>query len=148
MTPTLSGRIQTRLFLVATVAAVWTLIIGPALVPIAGGGAGISDVYRLAFGALVLVAVVGIAWELLYHGLQQYRWEKDWPTLFGLVTGLPEGIVVFALLSAGLPWDVGDVPTDAFTVHFATTWLVIWLVANGPMRVAFIRWRFRGGQLL
>ncbi len=148
MTPTLSGRIQTRLFLVATVAALWTLLIGPALVPLAGDGASISDVYRLAFGALVLVAVVGIVWELLYHLVQQYRWEKDWPTLFGLVTGLPEGIVVLALLSAGLPWDVGDVPTGAFILHFATTWLVIWLVANGPMRVLFIRWRFRGGQLL
>ena len=146
MTPTLSGRIQTRLFLVATVGVVWTILLGPLLDALADGDLG--DVYRLAFGALVLVAVVGIVWELLYHGLQQFRWEKDWPTLFGLLTGIPEGIVVYLLLSAGVPWDVGDVPAGAFTVHFTTTWIVIWLVANGPMRVVFIRWRFRGGQLL
>ena len=109
---------------------------------------GVNDVYRLAFGALVLVAVVGVAWELVYHGLQQFRWEKDWPTLFGLVTGIPEAIVVWSLLSAGIPWDVGDVPVGAFTVHFATTWLLIWLLANGPMRVLFLRWRFEGGELL
>ena len=100
------------------------------------------------FGALLLVAVVGVGWELLYHGLQQFRWEKDWPTLFGLLTGVPEGIVVYVLLSAGVPWDVGEIPGTAFIVHFATTWLVIWLVANGPMRVVLIRWRFRGGRIL
>lgn len=148
MTPTIIGRIQTRLFLVATVGVIWTLLIGPLLTGLAPDGTTTSDVYRLAFGALVLVAVVGIVWEFLYHGMQQYRWEKDWPTLFGLITGLPEGIVVALLLSGGLPWDVGDIPGTAYTVHFATTWVVIWLVANGPMRVLFVRWRFRGGQLL
>ena len=65
-----------------------------------------------------------------------------------MLTGITEGIVVYLLLSAGIPWDVGDVPVDAFLVHFITTWIVIWLVANGPMRVVFIRWRYRGGQLL
>lgn len=149
MTPTILGRIQTRIFLVATVGVLWTLLIGPALAGMMSDpDATTGDVYRLAFGALVLVAVVGIAWELLYHALQQYRWEKDWPTLFGLVTGVPEGIVVALLLGAGLPWDVGDVPVGAYITHFATTWILIWLVANGPMRVLFIRWRFRGGRLL
>ena len=149
MTPTLNGRIQSRVFIVAVFGSLWTLLIGPLLVGImSDDGAGLGDVYRLAFGALVLVVVVGAAWELVYHGLQQYRWEKDWPTLFGLLTGINEGIVVFLLLGAGLPWDVGDVPGTAFTVHFVTTWLVVWLVGNGPMRVIFIRWRFRGGQIL
>ncbi len=148
MTPTLFGRIQTRLFLVATVGALWTLLIGPLLVTLVEGDAGLGDVYRLAFGALVLVAAVGVLWELVYHGLQQFRWEKDWPSLFGLLVGVPECVVVYALLSAGLPWDVGDVPTTAFVVHFASAWLVLWLTAHGPMRVVFIRWRFRGGRLL
>ena len=147
MTPTLLGRIQTRLFLLATVGVVWTLIIGPFL-KLFMDESTLGDVYRLAFGALVLVAVVGIGWELLYHGLQQFRWEKDWPTLFGLLTGINEGIVVALLLGAGLPWDVGEVPMTAFTIHFATTWILVWLVANGPMRVVSLRWRFRGGRLL
>ena len=147
MTPTLMGRIQTRLFLLVTVGVVWTLLIGPFLMPLADD-ASLSDIYRLAFGALVDVALVGIAWELLYHLLQQYRWEKDWPTLFGLVTGINEGVVVAVLLSMGFPWDVGDVPAAAFVAHFTTTWLVVWLAANGPMRVVSLRWRFRGGRLL
>ncbi len=148
MTPTLSGRIQTRLVLLTSLGVLWTVLIGPLLVGIMGDDAAtLGDVYRLAFGALVLVAVVGVAWELIYHGLQQYRWEKDWPTLFGLIEGLPEGIVVLLLLRAGLPWDVGDVPVGAYIVHFATTWIVVWLFANGPMRVINLRWRYRGGQL-
>ena len=149
MTPTLFGRIQTRFFLLATVGVGWTLLIGPFLVSLmSDDDAALSDVYRLAFGAVVLVAVVGIAWELLYHALQQLRWEKDWPILFGLLLGINEGIVVAYLLGAGLPWDVGDVPALAFTVHFVTTWLIVWLVANGPMRIWFVRWRFEGGRLL
>ena len=149
MTPTIAGRIQTRLFLVAIVGSLWTLLIGPLLVGIMSNDkAVLSDVYRLAFGALVLVAVVGIAWELLYHALQQLRWEKDWPTLFGLLTGINEGIVVALLLGAGLPWEVGDLPALAVTVHFVSTWVVVWLAANGPMRVFFLRWRFDGGRLL
>lgn len=148
MTPTLFGRIQTRIFLLATVGVVWTLIIGPFLTLLVDG-ADTGDIYRLAFGALVDVAVVGIVWEFIYHGLQQFRWEKDWPTLFGLLNGINEGIVVALLLKADLPWDVGgDIPVGAFTVHFATTWILVWLVANGPMRVLSLRWRFRGGRLI
>ena len=79
MTPTLSGRIQSRAFIVGVFGSLWTLIIGPLLVGImADSDAGIGDVYRLAFGALVLVVVVGALWELGYHALQQLRWEKDW----------------------------------------------------------------------
>jgi hypothetical protein len=148
MTPTLFGRIQTRLFLLATVGALWMLIISPIVRPLTPDGTSLSDVFSLGYAALVVVAVVGIVWEFLYHGLQQFRWEKDWPTLFGLVTGINEGIVVYFVLEAGLPWDVGDVPGVAFVIMFATTWILIWLVANGPMRIVNLRWRFRGGRLL
>jgi hypothetical protein len=146
MTPTLSGRIQTRIVLVAIVGGLWTLIISPVLP--GRGGAPLDVVYEATFTALLLVGVLGVLWELLYHGLQQFRWEKDWPTLFGLVLGIPEGILVFVLLRAGVPWDVGEVPWDLFTTHFATTWILIWLVANGPMRVPFNHWRFTGGRFL
>ena len=149
MTPTLIGRIQTRIALLATVGVVWTLLIGPLLVGImSDDDATLGDVYRLAFAALFVVGVVGIAWEFLYHGLQQYRWEKDWPTLFGLLQGVPEAVTTLLILSAGLPWDVGDVPVGAYVIHFATTWIVVWLVANGPMRVIVPRWRYDGGRLL
>jgi hypothetical protein len=77
--PTLTGRIQTRIFLLAVVGGLITLII----VPILPGSAPLGDKYRDGFLVLLSVAVIGVLWELLYHLLMQWRWEKDWPTLFG-----------------------------------------------------------------
>jgi hypothetical protein len=143
--PTLGGRIQTRLFLLAVVGGIVTLIIGP-LLPVS---APLSVVYRNTFVILAAVAILGIGWECVYHFLMQWRWEKDWPTLFGLLTGIPEGVLVWLLLRAGaIPGISGTVPTAAFVIDFALVWLAAWLVANGPMRVPFIRWRFRGGRLV
>jgi hypothetical protein len=144
MLPTLIGRIQTRIIALLVIGGIWTLIITPVL-PVSGS---LSDTYKVTFRILVTVIVVGIAWEFLYHFLQQFRWEKDWPTLFGLLTGFNEGALVWILASAGAIPGIDSIPGDAFMIHFATVWLVVWLWVNGPMRVPFIRWRFRGGSLI
>jgi hypothetical protein len=145
MLPTLFGRIQTRFFLLAVVGGFVTLLIAPVL-PI---DATIAEKYRITFTVLLCVFVLGIGWELLYHFLMQFRWEKDWPTLFGLVTLVPEGLLLWGLLLAGLiPTIDGPVSSVAFWIHFTVVWLAVWIMANGPMRVPFIRWRFRGGRLL
>lgn len=144
MVPTLLGRVQTRLVLLAVIGGLVTAIIAPVL-PVS---APVADKYRDAYVILAAVAVLGIGWECLYHLLMQWRWEKDWPTLFGLVTLVPEGLVVWLLLRAkAIPGIVGTVSAPAFSIDFLAVWLSVWLVANGPMRVPFIRWRFRGGRL-
>ena len=145
MVPTLTGRIQTRIFLLAVVGGLITLII----VPLLPGSAPLGDKYRNAFLVLLSVAVLGVLWELLYHLLMQWRWEKDWPTLFGLVEGIPEGVLIWVLLGAGaIPGIVGKVSGADFLIQFILVWLGVWLAANGPMRVPFIRWRFHGGRLV
>jgi hypothetical protein len=145
MVPTLMGRIQTRLVLLAVIGGLVTLVIVPAL----PGSAPLSDKYRNGFLVLASVMVLGVLWELLYHLLMQWRWEKDWPTLFGLLTGIPEGLLIWLLLSAGhIPGIVGSVSAAQFVIQFSLIWLAVWLVANGPMRVPFIRWRFQGGRLV
>ena len=139
MVPILIGRIQTRLFLLALVGSAVTLVVIPLL----------SGTYRDAFVVLAAVAVLGIGWELLYHLLMQFRWEKDWPSLFGLLTGVPEGLLLWVLLEAGAVPLIGAAPPGwIFALHFGVVWLAVWLVANGPMRVPFLRWRFRGGRLV
>jgi len=144
MLPTLSGRIQTRIFALALFGGIWTLIITP-LLPIDGP---IDSAYKATFIVLLTVIVLGVGWEFIYHVLQQFRWEKDWPTLFGLVTAINEGLLVWILLDAGaIPGDL-HVSGLAFLIDFVTVWLVVWLIVNGPMRVPFIRWRFRGGRLV
>jgi hypothetical protein len=142
MVPTLYGRIQTRIVLLAVIGGLWTLIITPALPT----GLPVGASYRMTFAVLLAVLVLGILWEFVYHGLQQFRWEKDWPTLFGLITIVPEGLLVWALLSAGAVPGVEQIPLSAFLLQFVTTWVVVWLFANGPVRIFFPRWRFRGGR--
>jgi hypothetical protein len=147
MTPTLSGRLQSRFVLLLIVGVPLALVLGVVL-PRPTPTTTVYGMYEVFFAALVLVGVVGIIWELIYHGLQQFRWEKDWPTIFGLVTGIPEGIIVYLLLDGGVPWDFGDVPISLFLQMFIPVWIAIWLIANGPLQVFFLRWRYQGGRFI
>jgi hypothetical protein len=76
------------------------------------------------------------------------KWEKDWPTLFGLGTGVPEGLLAHELLDAGVVPGVAGIGLAAFLAHFTAVWLSVWLVANGPLRVLSLRWRYTGGRVL
>jgi hypothetical protein len=159
--PTLSGRLQTRIFLVGVVGGLWTLLVTPVVRAFvdeeAMGSPALGDVYKVTFSVLIIVLVLGLAWELLYQFLMQFRWEKDWPTFFAYLTGINEGIVAY-FVAKGL----GSTDVDAaewrlllegltpapFLVHFVSTWIVINLFAGNYMKMIFIRWRFRGGRLI
>ena len=142
MTPTLAGRLQTRWVMVWTVGLLWLIVAGPFL-PLAGP---VVAVYQNGLAALVLVSVLGIGWELLYHGIQQFRWDKDWPIILGLILGISEGALVYWFLSMGFPWVAPGLAIAPFAWQFATVWVVIWMVVNGPLRIFFPRWRFAGGR--
>ena len=156
MTPTLIGRIESRIVLVLTAALPWTAIITPFL--IAPAGMGLGDVFRLTLSGIAIVLVAGIGWELVYHALQQFRWDKDWPTLFGLVTGINEGVTTWVGLHLlnhlnshyGVTGSYGssNLVFKIFLVHFITTWVFVWLWSNGPFKVVFFRWRFEGGRVV
>jgi len=125
MVPTLAGRIQTRIAVLA-----------------------VGERYEASFLVLGVVIALGVGWEFLYHGLQQFRWEKDWPALFGLVTGVPEGVVVWLVLRDVIPVGVAKPDGLSYVIAFTTVWLVVWMWVNGPMRVPLIHWRFRGGRIV
>lgn len=144
MTPVLFGRIQTRWFLLFTVGLGWTIVFTPFLTLFAGG-ATLGQLYQVTLLALVVTAVIGLVTECIYHFLQQFRWEKDWPAIFILLEGIPEGFIVFFVLQQLLSFNV---PPLAFVIDFATTWVVVFLAAHGPMRVPFLRWRYRGGRIV
>lgn len=158
MLPTLNGRIQTRIFMLVVFGGIITFLITPILPDGAPGIPGFDgDYYRITYIILATVLVLGIVWELIYHGIQQFRWEKDWPTMFGLITAINEGALVWLLLELGLVpgmpigFDEGDLPSFffwAFFIDFSVIWFVIWIWTNGPMRVPFIRWRFFGGRIV
>lgn len=147
MLPTLNGRIQTRLLALSVIGFVVALLITPFLPT---GSSSLGQAYRVTLSVLLATVVVGVLWELLYHLLQQFRWEKDWPTLFGLVTILNEGALIWVLVrytTVVLPEHLRP-SLAAFLLQFVITWIVFWLIVNGPMRVVFHRWRFQGGRFL
>jgi hypothetical protein len=141
MLPTLNGRIQTRIFMLATWGSLITLLLTPIL-------PGDPD-YQTTYIILATVAVLGVIWEVIYHVIQQFRWEKDWPTFFGFITCINEGALVWLLLDLEVvPGIDGVPPFSAFLIDFLVIWMVIWLWVNGPMRVPLIRWRFFGGRIV
>ena len=164
MLPTLNGRIQSRIFFLATIGSFWTFIMAsilPAHFDIGGVtyAAKWGDRIQDGFAALLWVAILGVGWEIIYHFLMQWRWEKDWPTFFGLATLVNEGIVVYLLADNGvLPGFVGRgtplednpglVPFWFFWPLFIVVWVAVWVWVNGPMRVFNIHWRFFGGRLV
>lgn len=141
MLPTLGGRIQTRIFMLAVFGGLVTLVLTPFLPG--------DPPYQTTYVVLAAVTVLGVVWELTYHLIQQFRWEKDWPTLFGLVTAVNEGALVWLLLNLDWVPGIEGVPhLSAFLILFLVVWMVIWVWVNGPMRVPLIRWRFFGGRIV
>ena len=141
MLPTLNGRIQTRIFMLVVFGGLITLVLTPVLPG--------DPPYATTYLILATVLVLGIVWEVIYHGLMQWRWEKDWPTLFGLLTCLNEGLLVWVLLKLELVPGIDGVPSfAAFLIMFLVIWLFVWVWTNGPMRIFNIRWRFFGGRLV
>lgn len=167
MTPVLMGRWQTRIFVSLTVGLIWTIVITPFLLINPPGADGyelalssdvpLGDTYKLTLAALLITTVFGcLFWDVVNHGLMQFRWEKDWPAFFNLLQVFPECLTTFLLLHVSvlnpLP-DIGPnkeqfVPVLAYLFLFFTTWVLVWLAGNGPMKIFFVRWRFFGGRII
>lgn len=144
MTPTLLGRWQTRLLLLATVGVLVTLPFALGII-----GPGSNSVY---FWILAYIAVFGLGWDVLYNYLQTFRWDRDWPGAFQLLAGIWEFVVVgcgtklFGWLPLPMPKE--DLPLGWFVFHYSLVWLAVYIASQSLMRLLFPRWRFRGGQWL
>lgn len=144
MTPTLLGRWQTRLLLLATVGILVTLPFAMGII-----GPGSSSVY---FWILAYIAIFGLGWDVLYNYLQKFRWDRDWPAAFQLLAGIWEAVFVgcgaklFGLLPLPVPKE--ELSLGWFLVHYSVVWLAVFTVSQSLMRILFPRWRFRGGQWL
>ena len=141
MTPTLLGRWQTRLLLLATVGALIT-------VPFA------FSYSFVLFWSLGYIAFFGVFfWDVLYDYIQKRRWDRDWPGVYQLAAGIWEAIFLTVLLSVlkniqfGLP-GVLEFNLGVFIFHYGCVWLGIYIASQSIMRLIFPRWRFRGGQWL
>ena len=120
MTPTLLGRIQTRILLFGSVGAI---------VSFPFGAAGLL----VLFVALIL----GMLWDVLYNVIQKLRWDRDWPAALQLAAGVWEGLVLLALF-----------PGVFNLWHYSLVWPSVFTASQSVMRLMFPRWRFRGGRWL
>jgi hypothetical protein len=145
MTPTLLGRWQTRLFLLATIGVLITL---PFYFGIIGANPGVGN-NPVFFWILGYVALFGFVWDILYIFLQKFRWDRDWPGIFQLFAGIWELVFVgCGVKLLGLPNVSKAVPLFWFIVHYSAVWLGVYIASQSLMRILFPRWRFRGGRLL
>lgn len=136
MTPTLMGRWQTRIALLATVG----LIVSIPFALVLGSPA--------PFVVVGWVALFGLAWDVLYTFVQAFRWERDWPPAFAVVAAIIEGAVVYVLVTRIGLWGVlRDLSAGLFSFQYAVVWIATFLFAQGPMRVLFPWWRFHGGRV-
>jgi hypothetical protein len=138
MTPTLNGRWQTRIVTLATLGLLVTALFAW----------GYDD--STFFKVLFYVGLFGIVWDVIFIALQQLRWDRDWPPVFQVASGVGEGVLVYLLIdNLGLPGiDEGIVPLDRFIAHYGLVWLAIFIWVQGPMRAIFPFWRFHGGRIL
>jgi hypothetical protein len=136
MTPTLMGRWQTRIVLLATLGSLVSIpfaLYTGSLVP---------------FAVLAWVIVLGLAWDALYSFLQAFRWERDWPPAFAVLAAIAEGAVVYLVgTRLPLPGIPPDLPLTLFIADYGLVWLVTFFFAQGPMRAIFPWWRFHGGRI-
>ena len=142
MTPTLYGRWQTRLFLLATIGVLVSL---PFVLGVWGVPA--SSVY---LWIVFYVGLFGVAWDLLYNALQKFMWDHDWPGVFQFFAAIAEGAILILLIKTiGLPYIASvDVPLTLFAWHYASVSIAAYLASWVIMRLLFPQWRFRGGQWL
>ena len=140
MTPTLIGRWQTRIFLLATIGILISL---PFAIGLIGNHPGL-----IYFWVLFYIGLFGLAWDCLYHFLQQFLWDHDWPGALQLIAAIAEAIFLAIVIAVfGLPY-VADFNFGLFLFHYTVVWIAIYLSSWVVMRLLFPRWRFRGGRWL
>lgn len=142
MIPTLFGRWQTRIFLLATIGLLFTL-------PFALGVIGFTQgrFTPAYFWVLFYVGLFGLAWDVLYDYLQKYLWDHDWPGVLQFFGAIAEAILLILLIKVvGLPHIPQSLHLDAFILHYSVVSVVAYLASWVVMRLLFPRWRFRGGQ--
>ncbi|MCH2232490.1 MAG: hypothetical protein MK111_24615 [Crocosphaera sp.] len=143
MTPTLFGRWQTRIFLLATIGVIFSL---PFYFGFLGGHEGDLSY----FFVVIYVAIFGFFWDILYDYLQKILWDHDWPGVLQFLAGVLEGFFLFlVIILIGLP-GIKSYQFDLFVFikHYSLVWLAIYLSSWIIMRLLFPRWRFCGGEWL
>lgn len=141
MTPTLLGRIQTRLLLFVTIGLPVTLLFA-----LAYGG---LPLIVFPFWFIAAITVLGLLLDPLYILIQKFRWDNDWPFAFQFFFSIIEFLAVYGLVAGDLlPFSAP--PGFGFwtaLLHFSLVFIPSFLFLLGGLQIFFVRWRFKGGEL-
>lgn len=138
MTPTLLGRWQTRLFLLAIVGL-------PISFFFFWGFLGSYQDSLIYFWILLYVGIFGVFWDILYNYLQRYLWDHDWPGAVQFFASVAEGLLLGLVCQyIGLPY-IRGFDIIEFIYHYSLVSFIAFLASWVVMRLLFPRWRFRGG---
>ena len=145
MTPNLTGRWQTRLYLLGLI----------------GGIIALGFVWRynsfypfwsrnrwIPEFVLGYIILFGMVLDVIYQVITRRQWDYDWPAAYYTAAGIFEGALVFLLIRfVGLPLiPKGSVDFGHFILEYAVIWLFTYFWVFFMMRAIFIRWRFRAAR--
>jgi hypothetical protein len=138
MTPTLIGRWQSRIFLLATIGVLFTL-------PFAFSS-GFQQINFIYFWILFYVGAFGLLWDILYTFLQKFFWDHDWPGIIQLFAAIAEGIFLGLIINlVSLPFISEKPDLLTYVTHYSVVWVAVYCASWVVMRLLFPRARFRGG---
>jgi len=136
VTPVIQGRWETRVYLLGFVGIPVSIIFAILF----------QDISPLALLGYLLI--IGSALDVVYDLYQRFRWDNDWPPVLHLLSGILEGALLWTLIhNVNVPAVNPGITLEQFVMHYATTWIAIFIVLWGPMKILFPRWRFLGGRL-
>lgn len=135
MTPTLAGRLQTRL----------ALAVVPGL-PVAAVAAATLDKLPPA-GALTglgVITLLGFGWDAVHQTIQDRRWDRDWPRIFTLASWAPEAVGSWLVLEV-----IGAAaPLGTHLAFFTLLWGAALVFRVAVLPVLLPRWRHEGQRLV
>ena len=138
MTPTLIGRWQSRIFLLATIGVLFTL-------PFAVSN-GFQNIEFIYFWILFYVGAFGLVWDILYTLIQKLFWDHDWPGIIQFFAAIFEGIFLSLMINlVGLPNITQKPDLLTYVIHYSIVWIAVYCASWIVMRLLFPRARFRGG---
>lgn len=159
MLPTLLGRLQTRLLLilfiglpVTTVYSVWLANRAPAN----GRTQWIKSFGQVKYDIrpmqiLCLLLLLGVLLDLIYIGLQRFRWDRDWPFVFQFFASIGEFALIVVLIRLNVfpfmpaRW-IGSDDFPYFILHFALVFIPSFVALLGFIQIFMVRWRYNGGE--
>ena len=144
MTPTLLGRLQTRILLYIVLGLPITLLF--AFYLNRWNWPPIPD----PFVFLTFLLAIGLILDFLYIQIQSFRWDDDWPFVFQFVVSILEFLLAWWLMSEGwidfaLP--DGRIPFTTAACHFAFVFIPSFIALLGFVQIFLVRWRYKGGEL-